>query len=431
MRRSGLFTVTWLILFLALFLPPTLSAQTLFSWRYRSHATDCTTLPDGKSHDLCLDLDDFRLWTCVPDAGDCTGTEWKLSGVGFNTSAQLATLLSDETGTGAAVFAGSPTFTGQVAVAAGSAGAPGLTTTGDTNTGMVFPVADTIALSTGGVERVRVDSSGRVGIKATPSFFLHMGDTTTITQAQIGGNLALYFMRSNPAIGFNVYWDGTQYLAGSTGYVGALAFNASSGIWTLQTSTASIPGGSNPNPFLQRFTIMASTGNFGVSDITPDAQLDVVNLSASQPILRLEHPFAPTADYMQVDSTGGTTGTIFKIDSVGRHCIGCGAKTAQALLDVTAAEAIDAVLALDADDGDDLADTWLIKSVAASNNLDFVNHTTVMFSLKPNGTFFSTPLATAPATCAIGDFYVDTSGGYCACTIVNTWLNMVATGTCV
>lgn len=37
---------------------------------------------------------------------------------------------------------------------------------------------------------------------------------------------------------------------------------------------------------------------------------------------------------------------------------------------------------------------------------------------------------TAPATCAIGDFYVDNSGAACACTASNTWSNMTGTGTC-
>lgn len=40
------------------------------------------------------------------------------------------------------------------------------------------------------------------------------------------------------------------------------------------------------------------------------------------------------------------------------------------------------------------------------------------------------PIATAPATCSIGDFYVDTSGAACACTAADTWSNMTATGTC-
>ncbi len=42
-----------------------------------------------------------------------------------------------------------------------------------------------------------------------------------------------------------------------------------------------------------------------------------------------------------------------------------------------------------------------------------------------------TPKASAPATCSIGDFYVDTSGAACACTATNTFSNMTGTGTCV
>lgn len=40
------------------------------------------------------------------------------------------------------------------------------------------------------------------------------------------------------------------------------------------------------------------------------------------------------------------------------------------------------------------------------------------------------PRTSAPATCTIGDFYVDTSGAYCACISTNTWENMVSTGAC-
>jgi hypothetical protein len=48
--------------------------------------------------------------------------------------------------------------------AAGTALLPSITTTGDLNTGMWFPAADTIAFSEGGVEALRINSSGRVGI---------------------------------------------------------------------------------------------------------------------------------------------------------------------------------------------------------------------------------------------------------------------------
>ncbi len=56
------------------------------------------------------------------------------------------------------------TFTSAVALQAGSASTPSLIATGDTNTGVFFPAADTVAVATGGSERMRVDSSGNVGI---------------------------------------------------------------------------------------------------------------------------------------------------------------------------------------------------------------------------------------------------------------------------
>jgi|688.fasta_scaffold231615_3 hypothetical protein len=47
-------------------------------------------------------------------------------------------------------------------VPVGSASAPSIYSTGDTNTGVFFPTADTVALTTGGTERMRIDSSGNL-----------------------------------------------------------------------------------------------------------------------------------------------------------------------------------------------------------------------------------------------------------------------------
>jgi hypothetical protein len=52
---------------------------------------------------------------------------------------------------------------------AGTAALPSITTAGDTNTGLYFPAADTIAFATAGTEDMRIDSVGNVMIGTTTS----------------------------------------------------------------------------------------------------------------------------------------------------------------------------------------------------------------------------------------------------------------------
>jgi hypothetical protein len=65
---------------------------------------------------------------------------------------------------------------GPVTVTAGSASAPAITTSGDLNTGVFFPVADEIAIATGGSERVRIDSNGNLGIGVAAGTALQVFD---------------------------------------------------------------------------------------------------------------------------------------------------------------------------------------------------------------------------------------------------------------
>jgi hypothetical protein len=71
--------------------------------------------------------------------------------------------------------------TGVTTVQAGTVSAPAITTSGDTNTGIFFPAADTIAFAEGGAEAMRIDSSGRVGIgTSTPATLLHLYGTVPV-----------------------------------------------------------------------------------------------------------------------------------------------------------------------------------------------------------------------------------------------------------
>lgn len=72
----------------------------------------------------------------------------------------------------------------------GSAGTPAVQGT-DTNTGVFYPAADTVGVSTGGSERVRVDSSGNVGIgTSSPASRLNIatGASTSCTMRFTANN---------------------------------------------------------------------------------------------------------------------------------------------------------------------------------------------------------------------------------------------------
>jgi hypothetical protein len=111
---------------------------------------------------------------------------------------------------------------GTVVAAAGTALLPSITTTGDLNTGMWFPAADTIAVSTAGVERMRIDSEGRLGLGITPSA------TTAFTVFQ-NKYLSLYgFDQAQSHILTNTYYpvDNGDYKRQATGYALKLSMNS-------------------------------------------------------------------------------------------------------------------------------------------------------------------------------------------------------------
>ena len=87
----------------------------------------------------------------------------------------------------------------RTAFVAGTAAAPAITRTGDTNTGMFFPAADTIAFAEGGTEAMRLDANGNVGIGTTsPATKLQVAGASGSLNARI--NAAMRFARRNVEI---------------------------------------------------------------------------------------------------------------------------------------------------------------------------------------------------------------------------------------
>jgi len=128
-----------------------------------------------------------------------------------------------------------PKGTGGVVFPAGAVGTPAITTTGDTNTGIFFPAADTIAFTEGGAEAMRIDSSGTWMLNTTDTDAF-IGSSTSQTgfsfRPGLGPRLSLindfYINRSNGdgAI-FNFRRNGTTVGSVSVSS-GATAYNTSS-----------------------------------------------------------------------------------------------------------------------------------------------------------------------------------------------------------
>ena len=111
---------------------------------------------------------------------------------------------------------------GITTVAAGTAAAPSISPTGDSNTGIFFPSADTVAIAEGGVEALRVDSSGRVGIGTDiPGSYDSGGRTLVISE---NSTLAGMTLRSSNQ-GAIYFADG---LTGNEAYRGRIEYSHSS-----------------------------------------------------------------------------------------------------------------------------------------------------------------------------------------------------------
>lgn len=183
------------------------------------------------------------------------------SGTGNNVLATSPTLVTPTLGAASAT---------SVAAGLGAVGTPSYTFTGDLNTGMWSPAADTVALSTGGSERLRVDSSGNVGIGTTPSAWR---SGARALQLGINGYVSLFEQGNGAAnLTFAAYESAANTFAYRTTGDAPTLYSQIGGIHTWSNAVAGTAG--NTFSFTERMRL-DSSGNLGIGTASPSVKLEV------------------------------------------------------------------------------------------------------------------------------------------------------------
>jgi hypothetical protein len=122
-----------------------------------------------------------------------------------------------------------------VVTGAGTVSAPVYSTTGDLNTGIFFPAADTIAFAEGGAEAMRIDSSGNVGVAVVPEAWTLFKVIQFNEQGAVGGTSA------SSQLFLNTYYDGAYKFIG-TGYAQRYFQTTGAHVWETSNASGSADG---------------------------------------------------------------------------------------------------------------------------------------------------------------------------------------------
>jgi hypothetical protein len=164
----------------------------------------------------------------IPSGYSVSGTTLTFSAAPSAGTSNVYVRYLSTTNLSLAIPAGTSATFNTVTVADGSATTPSITNDGDTNTGIFFPAADTIAFAEGGVEAVRIDNSGNVGIgTSSPNAASRATILSSGTSTSAFGNVALRLSSNGSGYASTlVFSDEVANSAGISMVSGNLVFGA-------------------------------------------------------------------------------------------------------------------------------------------------------------------------------------------------------------
>jgi hypothetical protein len=205
--------------------------------------------------------------------------------------------------------------TGVTTVQAGTVSAPAITTSGDTNTGIFFPAADTIAFTEGGVESMRIDSSGNVGIgTSSPAQKLDVsGGSIRLTS---GASTADFLLVDTGTTSGNVRLRSQS---------NAMQFITGGGVNATIDSSGNVGiGTSSPQARLDVRTTGAAANLFVVSDVSTSALASRIGLGNPSGTVRFSLGLNGTASEIAYIGSEGSFPIYFQTNGTERMRITSG-----------------------------------------------------------------------------------------------------------